>query len=73
MKNGIPQFSDLKVGDIFIALPTDGDNAGHGGYTGKYQVFTKTVSDDKSGFAENVKTNTESTIPNSMEVIELNL
>ena len=34
-------FGDLKVGDKFIAFPSDGDNSGHGGYLGSHNVFMK--------------------------------
>ena len=35
------KFGELKKGDYFISFPQDGDNNGHGGYLGSYNVFTK--------------------------------
>jgi len=35
-------FGELKVGDFFIALPSPGDNSGHGGLRGAYNLFIKT-------------------------------
>lgn len=35
------RFEELKVGDTFIDMPTDGDDEGHGGYRGAFKVFTK--------------------------------
>lgn len=34
-------FGDLKVGEHFIGFPTPGDNHGHGGYLGGYNLFEK--------------------------------
>lgn len=45
-------FGDLKVGDIFIGFPTDGDNAGHGGYLDAYHSFFKIEEDDSYNNAE---------------------
>jgi hypothetical protein len=34
-------YGELEEGDKFIALPEPGDNEGHGGFRGAYNVFTK--------------------------------
>lgn len=35
-------FAELPIGAMFIAFPTDGDDAGHGGFRGIQYVFRKT-------------------------------
>lgn len=35
-------FGDLEVGEHFIGFPSPGDNHGHGGYLGGYNLFEKT-------------------------------
>lgn len=35
-------FGELKIGQKFIAMPSPGDNAGHGGYRIAHYIFTKT-------------------------------
>jgi len=42
--NEIYRFKDLKHNEYFIALPTPGDNKGHGGYLGAHHVFKKISS-----------------------------
>jgi len=39
--NEVYRFKDLKPNEYFIALPTPGDNKGHGGYLGAHHVFRK--------------------------------
>jgi hypothetical protein len=39
--NEVYRFKDLKLNEYFIALPTPGDNKGHGGYLGAHHVFKK--------------------------------
>jgi hypothetical protein len=34
-------FGELKIGDEYIALPLPGDNEGHGGFRGSYNLFRK--------------------------------
>lgn len=36
-------FSDLKVGDLFIVFPAPGDNNGHGGFKNKHHIFKKII------------------------------
>jgi hypothetical protein len=45
-------FQDLKVGDRFISFPAPGDNDGHGGFKGTFNVFIKT-KEKISGYAKN--------------------
>jgi len=35
-------FSELSIGDRFVALPFPGDNSGHGGFKQIHYVFMKT-------------------------------
>jgi hypothetical protein len=62
-------FGDLQIGDYFIGFPIDGDNAGHGGYLGKYNVFKKT----ERYTAIMLATKTVSHMPDSMFVLRVDL
>ncbi len=37
-------FGDLQIGDNYIALPTPGDNSGHGGFKIGFYVFEKIIA-----------------------------
>lgn len=41
MKKNKLTFGDIKVGELFIDFPTDGDNEGHGGLKTTYWVYKK--------------------------------
>ena len=76
-------FGDLKVGDMFIDFPTDGDNSGHGGFKTGYVLFKKIESKilKEDGIvlktplisfkAMRVSSRRFSSIPDSMEVIKI--
>ena len=34
-------FGDIKVGEVFIDFPTDGDNEGHGGFLPGHVLYKK--------------------------------
>lgn len=34
-------FGELEIGDRYIGIPLPGDNSGHGGFRGTYNVFKK--------------------------------
>jgi len=63
-------FGDLQIGDYFIGFPLDGDNAGHGGYLGKHNVFKKLAEPNA---AIMLATKTISHMPNSMFVLRVDL
>ena len=72
-------FGDLQIGDNYIALPTPGDNSGHGGFKIGSYVFKK-IKEVRENANHNleIKSNsvrlldgTLSNTPNSMVVIKL--
>ena len=73
-------FVELVVGDHFIAFPTDGDDAGHGGYRGAQNLFKK-IRDMRSQSAsdalvQNAVATTSgvlSCMPASMPVLKINV
>jgi len=77
MKN---TFGNLSVGDCFIAFPTDGDNKGHGGFLGAYNVFRKIKPKTKflaeqewKDNCESVSNKTLSKLPDNFLVIKVQI
>lgn len=74
-------FGELKVGDMFISVPTPGDNDGHGGLKGAHYIFKKTEENTltstgqpygiPTGSAVNVHRNLISDFPHSMSVLHV--
>lgn len=76
-------FGDLKSGDLFIGFPSDGDNAGHGGFKQAHVLYRKVKSEilkekgvvlDKpivSFVAVRVLDGMDTTFQNNMEVIKI--
>ncbi len=65
-------FGELPVEAWFIGLPLDGDNHGHGGYKGIYQVFVKLFP--QKGILENaanINNGRLSHMPDSMYIIRV--
>lgn len=77
------KFGDLKVGQMFIALPDPGDNHGHGGFLGKSFIFKKTakkvihppgskgIYGIPQGRAKRMLDGQNSDFPHSMDVLEV--
>jgi hypothetical protein len=65
-------FGELDDRDYFIAFPIDGDNSGHGGYKIAHNLFQK-FSDDTEYNAARISRGSKSIMPDSMQVIKVNL
>ena len=63
-------FGDLKIGDLFIGFPLDGDDSGHGGFRGKHKVFRKT-RDGSVDYGDVL--GTRYNMPDSMEVLRVDV
>ncbi|OGY99825.1 MAG: hypothetical protein A2945_02415 [Candidatus Liptonbacteria bacterium RIFCSPLOWO2_01_FULL_52_25] len=48
-------FGELKAGDHFIALPTPGDNEGHGGLRQPHRLYIKANRDCARRYQDGVK------------------
>ncbi|HXK38208.1 MAG TPA: hypothetical protein VJ579_04030 [Candidatus Paceibacterota bacterium] len=74
-------FGELSVGDLFIFLPTPGDNEGHGGLKVTHNIFKKTEENVLArsglpyrypmGSAVNVHRNLTSNFQHSLAVLRL--
>ncbi len=70
-------FGELAEGDKFITFPTDGDDSGHGGFRGEFNVFVKircprkAVPGDVQDNAFGLANGTHSNMPNGMHVIRV--
>ncbi len=78
MDQKILTFGELAVGKKFIGFPTDGDNRGHGGYLGPYNIFTKlpqpNVNPDKKIPLDNAKRSIDgvkSHMPDTMQILQV--
>lgn len=66
-------FGELEINQKFIILPSPGDNIGHGGFRGAYQLFVKTAQSSvhypRAFTAKNIKNNFEIAFSSKMLVI----
>ena len=56
-------FAELKIGDRFIAFPTEGGKAGHGGFLKPSYIFTKVNSLEAARGVDAVLSATPGTMP----------
>jgi len=61
-------FGKLKIGAKFIAMPSAGDDHGHGGYCGEHYIFEKTSRKPHKN-AQRVFDGQLSDMPASMQII----
>lgn len=70
-------FGELKVGKKFIGFPIDGDDSGHGGFRGGFNIFIKFGEDESKPYitpsanAMMLRDGVPSHMPKTMHIIEV--